>query len=135
MKTLKLLLTSVIVLSVSTISAKLYLQQQYLISALLTIIWVVGAASLIGKFTIKLGKAQTNFKLPNGKLPSFKLMQLQVKAFLSIISLTLIVVVSTVSAILYLNEYYTLSAVLTIVWVVSASHWINETKGKLNQSK
>jgi len=135
MKTLKLLLTFALVLSVSTISAKLYLQQHYLASAILTIIWVVGAAILIGKFTLKLGKVQTNFNLPNGKLPSFKMMQAQVKAFLPIISLTLIVLVSTVSAILYLNEYYTLSAILTVVWVVSASHWINETKGKLNQSK
>ena len=42
------------VLVISSISAKLYLQQNYISSAALTLLWVVGAANLIGQNTFKL---------------------------------------------------------------------------------
>ncbi|MBS1669122.1 MAG: hypothetical protein JST58_17230 [Bacteroidetes bacterium] len=54
MKTFIPFFSVAIVLVISSISAKLYLQQNYISSAALTLLWVVGAANLIGQNTLKL---------------------------------------------------------------------------------
>jgi hypothetical protein len=51
------------------------------------------------------------------------------KTISTFIALTLIVVTCAVSAILFLNESYSLSAVLSCVWIVSLTLWIGKATG------
>ena len=46
------------------------------------------------------------------------------KTFLPVLTLVLILTLSVVSSILYLNMQYISSALLTIVWVVGITLWI-----------
>ncbi|MBS1948623.1 MAG: hypothetical protein JST47_12730 [Bacteroidetes bacterium] len=43
-------------------------------------------------------------------------------------SLTIILAIASISAMLYLNKQYVLSAVLTTVWVVAITRWIAQRK-------
>ncbi len=54
------------------------------------------------------------------------------KAVSTFVSLLLIVTTCATSAVLYLNENYSVSAALTIVWVVSLTIWIGKSTGVLD---
>ena len=54
------------------------------------------------------------------------------KAISTFVSLFLIVTTCIASAILYLNENYSLSAALCIVWIVSLTFWIGKSAGLLD---
>ncbi len=54
------------------------------------------------------------------------------KAVSTFVSLLLIVTTCATSAVLYLNENYSISAALTIVWVVSLTIWIGKSIGVLD---
>jgi hypothetical protein len=51
------------------------------------------------------------------------------KAISTFTTLLLIIVTCATSAILYLNENFTISAGLTIVWIVSLTLWIGKCMG------
>jgi hypothetical protein len=51
------------------------------------------------------------------------------KAISTFITLFLIITTCATSAVLYLNENYNISAVLTIVWIVSLTMWIGKAIG------
>jgi hypothetical protein len=51
------------------------------------------------------------------------------KAISTFTTLFLIIITCAVSAVLYLNENYTISAVLTIVWIVALTLWIGKCMG------
>lgn len=51
------------------------------------------------------------------------------KAISTFTSLFLIIITCATSAVLYLNENYTISAVLTIVWIVALTLWIGKCMG------
>jgi hypothetical protein len=51
------------------------------------------------------------------------------KTISTLVSMMLIILTSVTSAILYLNENYTLSAGLCIVWIVSLTLWIGKAIG------
>lgn len=57
--------------------------------------------------------------------PKLKIM----KKVSPIFTLVLIIVTCAVSAILFLNEYYGLSATLTCVWIISLTLWIGKAVG------
>ncbi len=46
------------------------------------------------------------------------------KAISTFVSLLLIVTIFGISAVLYLNENYNLSAVFFIIWIISLTFWI-----------
>ncbi len=54
------------------------------------------------------------------------------KAISTFVTLFLIVTTCATSAVLYLNENYSISAALCIVWVVSLSMWIGKSMGILD---
>ncbi|HVM90005.1 MAG TPA: hypothetical protein VMT76_17590 [Puia sp.] len=43
-------------------------------------------------------------------------------------SLVIILMIASVSAMLYLNKQYVLSAILTVIWVVAITRWIAQRK-------
>lgn len=51
------------------------------------------------------------------------------KAISTFTTLVLIIITCAVSAVLYLNENYSISAALTIVWIVSLTLWIGKSMG------
>ena len=51
------------------------------------------------------------------------------KAISTFVSLSLIIVTCAVSAILFLNENYGLSAGLTCVWIIALTLWIGKSVG------
>jgi hypothetical protein len=51
------------------------------------------------------------------------------KAISTFTTLLLIIVTCAISAVLYLNENYSISAGLTIVWIVSLTLWIGKSMG------
>jgi hypothetical protein len=51
------------------------------------------------------------------------------KAISTFVSLSLIVITCAVSAILFLNENYDLSAALTCIWIVALTLWIGKSVG------
>lgn len=51
------------------------------------------------------------------------------KAISTFVSLSLIIVTCAVSAILFLNENYSLSAALTCVWIIALTLWIGKSVG------
>ena len=51
------------------------------------------------------------------------------KAISTFTTLFLIIITCATSAVLYLNENYNLSAILTIVWIVSLTLWIGKCMG------
>lgn len=51
------------------------------------------------------------------------------KTISTLVSMMLIILTSVTSAILYLNENYTLSAGLCIIWIVSLTLWIGKAIG------
>jgi hypothetical protein len=51
------------------------------------------------------------------------------KAISTFTTLFLIIVTCATSAILYLNENYSISAGLTIIWIVSLTLWIGKSMG------
>ena len=57
------------------------------------------------------------------------------KTFLPLFSLLLIGAASVLSSILYLNESYTSSAVLTIIWFVGLTLWIGARGVKEGRAK
>ncbi|HTQ64991.1 MAG TPA: hypothetical protein VMI12_09340 [Puia sp.] len=57
------------------------------------------------------------------------------KTFLPAISLVLILAISVVSSILYLNMNYVTSAVLTIVWIVGITLWIGARIKKQEEAR
>jgi hypothetical protein len=52
-----------------------------------------------------------------------------------LLALIIILLISSISAVLYLQESYIVSAVLTIVWVTALGKWISQRKLKLNKMK
>ena len=48
---------------------------------------------------------------------------------------SLILSIASISAILYLDQFYNLSAGLTIIWIVGAAHWIKEKAANISYSK
>ena len=42
------------------------------------------------------------------------------------IALAVILIISSISAILYLNQNYISSVLLTVIWVVAITHWIGK---------
>jgi hypothetical protein len=54
------------------------------------------------------------------------------KAISTFVTLSLIVITCAVSAVLYLNENYGISAALCIVWIISLTLWIGKSAGLLN---
>ena len=53
------------------------------------------------------------------------------KAISTLVALLLIVTTASTSAVLYLNENYNLSAILSIVWIVSLTLWIRSASMNL----
>ena len=53
------------------------------------------------------------------------------KAISTFVTLSLIVITCAVSAVLYLNENYGISAALCIVWIISLTLWIGKSAGML----
>ncbi len=51
------------------------------------------------------------------------------KTISTLVSMMLIILTSVTSAVLYLNENYTLSAGLCIIWIVSLTLWIGKAIG------
>ncbi len=51
------------------------------------------------------------------------------KAISTLVSLMLIVLTCATSAVLYLNENYNMSAILSFVWIVSLTVWIGKSAG------
>ncbi len=51
------------------------------------------------------------------------------KAISTFVSLTLIAITCATSAILFLNENYSISAVLSCIWIVSLTLWIGKSVG------
>jgi hypothetical protein len=51
------------------------------------------------------------------------------KAISTFTTLVLIIITCAVSAVLYLNENYSISAGLTIVWIVALTLWIGKAMG------
>ncbi len=51
------------------------------------------------------------------------------KAISTFTTLFLIIITCATSAVLYLNENYGISAILTIVWIVSLTLWIGKCIG------
>ena len=54
------------------------------------------------------------------------------KAISTFVTLLLIVVTCATSAVLYLNENYSISAALCIVWIISLTLWIGKSAGMLD---
>ena len=54
------------------------------------------------------------------------------KAISTLVSLVFIITTCATSAVLYLNENYNSSAVLSIVWIVSLTIWIGKSAGLLD---
>ena len=55
------------------------------------------------------------------------------KAISTFVSLLLIVLICAISAVLYLNESYDISAILCVVWIVSLTLWIKSAGMNLLQ--
>ena len=55
------------------------------------------------------------------------------KTISTLVSLMLIVLTCATSAILYLNENYNLSAILSCVWIISLTVWIGNKVGFVDQ--
>ena len=51
------------------------------------------------------------------------------KAISTFVSLSLIIITCATSAVLYLNENYSFSALLCIVWIISLTFWIGKSSG------
>ena len=51
------------------------------------------------------------------------------KAISTLVTLFFIITTAATSAVLYLNENYSISAGLTIVWIVSLTLWIGKSMG------
>jgi hypothetical protein len=54
------------------------------------------------------------------------------KAISTFVTFLLIVVTCATSAVLYLNENYSISAALCIVWIISLTLWIGKSAGFLD---
>jgi hypothetical protein len=54
------------------------------------------------------------------------------KTISTFVTLLLIVVTCATSAVLYLNENYSISAALCIVWIISLTLWIGKSAGMLD---
>ena len=54
------------------------------------------------------------------------------KTISTLVSMMLIILTSVTSAVLYLNENYTLSAGLCIIWIVSLTLWIGKAVGLID---
>ena len=54
------------------------------------------------------------------------------KAISTFVTLLLIVVTCATSAVLYLNENYSISAALCIVWIISLTLWIGKSAGLID---
>jgi hypothetical protein len=48
---------------------------------------------------------------------------------------SLILSIASISAILYLDQFYNISAGLTLIWIVGAAHWIKEKATQIKISK
>ena len=57
------------------------------------------------------------------------------KALLPLFSLIGILSISVLSSMLYLSQYYTSSALLTILWVIGITHWIVARGVKQREAK
>jgi hypothetical protein len=57
------------------------------------------------------------------------------KALLPFVTLTLILSISVMSSILYLNRSYTSSALLTIAWIVGITYWIGAIGARRKEAK
>jgi len=57
------------------------------------------------------------------------------KSLIPFFALAAVLIVSSISAILYLDEYYISSAILTIIWVVAGAQWIKETAQRIRRAK
>ena len=51
------------------------------------------------------------------------------KTISTFVSLTLILLTCATSAVLFLNESYSLSAILSCIWIVSLTLWIGKSVG------
>jgi hypothetical protein len=54
------------------------------------------------------------------------------KAISTFVSLFLIITTCATSAVLYLNENYNISALLSVVWIISLTLWIGKAMGLLD---
>jgi hypothetical protein len=54
------------------------------------------------------------------------------KAISTFVTLFLIITTCATSAFLYLNENYSISAILSIVWIISLTLWIGKAMGLLD---
>jgi branched-subunit amino acid transport protein AzlD len=57
------------------------------------------------------------------------------KKFLPLVSLVLILAICAISSVLYLNQSYTSSALLTIMWVIALTYWIGSVGAKAKEAK
>ncbi|HTQ28116.1 MAG TPA: hypothetical protein VMI35_08310 [Puia sp.] len=57
------------------------------------------------------------------------------KTFLPLFTLLFILAISVLSSILYLNENYTTSALLTISWIIGITLWIGARNVKEKEAK